>query len=47
MRAAHDYLEEASVPYARLYVTVANQQAVALYEQLGYRTVRYEMERSV
>ncbi len=47
MRAAHDYLEEAAVPYARLYVTAANRQAVDLYERLGYRTVRYEMERSV
>jgi ribosomal protein S18 acetylase RimI-like enzyme len=47
MDAAHQFLEEASVPFARLYVTASNERATSLYQRLGYRTVRWEMERPV
>jgi mycothiol synthase len=47
MEAAHRYLRENDVPWARLYVTQDNTAAVRLYERLGYRAIRWEMERPV
>lgn len=47
MEAAHRFIRENEVAWARLYVTVDNQAAVRLYERLGYRAIRWEMERPV
>jgi ribosomal protein S18 acetylase RimI-like enzyme len=45
MDAAHRHLVEMGVHWGRLFVTADNTQAVRLYERLGYRTIRLEMER--
>ncbi|MCL6561426.1 MAG: GNAT family N-acetyltransferase [Firmicutes bacterium] len=47
MEAAHRYLKEQGLDLARLYVTAENRDAVRLYERLGYRVTRLEMERSL
>lgn len=45
MEAAHRHLKGMGIDYVRLYVTHDNVSAVQLYERLGYRTIRLEMER--
>ena len=47
MEAAHRYLQEQGIDLARLYVTAENRDAVRLYERLGYRVTRQEMERGL
>ncbi|CAB1128120.1 N-acetyltransferase domain-containing protein [Candidatus Hydrogenisulfobacillus filiaventi] len=47
LEAAHRFVAERGVRFARLYVTRDNQDAVHLYEREGYRIIRYEMERPV
>lgn len=43
--AAHEFIRAQGVRVARLYVTEHNQDAVHLYQRLGYEVTRLEMER--
>lgn len=45
MQAADDYIKKQGLKTARLYVTRDNDDAVRLYERVGFEVTRYEMER--
>ena len=45
MERAHEHLRELGVDWVRLFVTRSNTPAVRLYEEIGYETIRLEMEK--
>lgn len=47
MARAEQFIFEHTVSVSRLYVTVDNKVAVRLYENNGYRVIRYEMEKII
>lgn len=47
MEAAHQYIASHGLESARLYVTRDNDDAVNLYQRLGYGAIRLEMEKRI
>ncbi|MBN1896367.1 MAG: GNAT family N-acetyltransferase [Candidatus Aenigmarchaeota archaeon] len=47
MESAEDFFRKSGIKTVKLTVTTTNEDAMKLYEKLGYRTKRYKMEKDL